>query len=198
MIFCAEPQAATDSVQISAAPPCCSISALVCSAGLADPPSPDREAPISATITRAPAPAIMIAISRPTPPPAPVTTTTLPSIMPTLPVAITRRSPSRGTDPAAECRPPLSGGMPPAYGMQNAARRSERRAMLGLNHEFPLLLPTVLEHGAMNFGATEIVSHGREEALRTDYARTASRARRLASSLRRMGFGADSFAGSLA
>jgi acyl-CoA synthetase (AMP-forming)/AMP-acid ligase II len=70
--------------------------------------------------------------------------------------------------------------------------------MLGLNHDFPLLLPTVLEHGAMNFGATEIVSHGRDEAIRTDYAHTAPRARRLASSLRRLGFGPDTFAGSLA
>src|SRR3954462_8515615 len=82
MIFCAEPQTATDSVQTSACPPRCSISALVCSAGLAEPPSPVTEAPISATITSAPAPAIMIAISRPMPPPAPVTTATLPSISP--------------------------------------------------------------------------------------------------------------------
>src|ERR1700760_4911726 len=82
MIFCADPQAATDSVQISAAPPFCSISCLVCSAGLADPPSPVREAPISATITLAPAAAIIRAISRPMPPPAPVTTATFPSIIP--------------------------------------------------------------------------------------------------------------------
>src|SRR3954467_2104970 len=82
MIFCADPQAATDSVQTSACPPRCSISALVCSAGLAEPPSPVTEAPISATMTLAPAPAIMIAISRPMPPPAPVTTATLPSISP--------------------------------------------------------------------------------------------------------------------
>ena len=83
-IFCAEPQAATDSVQISATPPFCSISALVCSAGLAEPPSPVSEAPMSATMTLAPAPAIMMAISRPMPPPAPVTTATLPSIMPAI------------------------------------------------------------------------------------------------------------------
>src|SRR3978361_1187504 len=82
MIFCADPQEATDSVQISAAPPFCSISCLVCCAGLADPPSPVSDAPISATITLAPAAAIMRAISRPIPPPAPVTTATLPFIMP--------------------------------------------------------------------------------------------------------------------
>ena len=38
-IFRAEPQAATDSVQFSATPPFCSISALVCWAGEADPPA---------------------------------------------------------------------------------------------------------------------------------------------------------------
>ncbi len=70
--------------------------------------------------------------------------------------------------------------------------------MLGLNHDFPLLLPTILEHGATTFGATEVISHGRGEVVRTNYARTAERARRLASSLARMGFGPGVFAGSLA
>lgn len=70
--------------------------------------------------------------------------------------------------------------------------------MLGLNHDFPLTLASVLEHGAMNFGGTGVISHGPGEHVRTDYARTASRARRLAGSLRRMGFGPDGFAGSLA
>ena len=84
MIFCAEPHSATDSVQISAAPPFCSISCLVCWAGVAEPPSPDSEAPMSATMTLAPAAAMASAISRPMPPPEPVTTTTLPSIMPAI------------------------------------------------------------------------------------------------------------------
>ncbi len=70
--------------------------------------------------------------------------------------------------------------------------------MLGLNQEFPLLLPGVLEHAAMNFGAIAVISHGRGEVVRTTYAQTAIRARRLASSLQRMGFGPDRFAGSLA
>src|SRR6185312_11062106 len=52
--------------------------------GVADPPSPEREAPMSATITLAPAAAIISAISRPMPPPAPVTTATLPSIIPAM------------------------------------------------------------------------------------------------------------------
>jgi fatty-acyl-CoA synthase len=70
--------------------------------------------------------------------------------------------------------------------------------MLGLNHDFPLLLPTILEHGAATFGATSIVSHGPDGVERTDYARTAERARRLASSLARLGFGPGQLAGSLA
>ena len=75
--------------------------------------------------------------------------------------------------------------------------------MLGLNQDFPLTLPSVLEHGAANFGAVPIVSHGRDkqgrdEIARTDYARTAERARRLASSLAREGFGPGRMAGSLA
>jgi acyl-CoA synthetase (AMP-forming)/AMP-acid ligase II len=70
--------------------------------------------------------------------------------------------------------------------------------MLGLNQDFPLLLSTVLDHGAMNHGAVPVVSHSRDEVVRTDYARTAERARRLATSLRRMGLGPDGFVGSLA
>ena len=70
--------------------------------------------------------------------------------------------------------------------------------MLGLNQDFPLLLPTVLEHGAANFGAVPIVSHGKGEAVRTDYAATAIRARRLASSLVRLGLKPGDFTGSLA
>ena len=55
--------------------------------------------------------------------------------------------------------------------------------MRGLNQDFPLTLPTVLEHGAANFGTTEIVSFGHGETVRTHYAATAERARRLASQL---------------
>jgi fatty-acyl-CoA synthase len=55
--------------------------------------------------------------------------------------------------------------------------------MLGLNQDFPLSLPTVLEHGAANYGATEIVSFGHGEIVRTNYAAVATRARRLASQL---------------
>ena len=70
--------------------------------------------------------------------------------------------------------------------------------MLGLNQDFPLLLPTILEHGAQNFGAVPIVSHSGAESVRTDYARSAARARQLASSLQRLGLQAGTFAGSLA
>ena len=61
--------------------------------------------------------------------------------------------------------------------------------MLGLNQHYPLTLPTVLEHGATNYGNTEIVSFGHGETVRTNYATTAARARRLASVLRGDMFG---------
>ena len=51
-------------------------------AGVAEPPSPDSEAPMSATMTFAPAAAMASAISRPMPPPEPVTTTCRPSCPP--------------------------------------------------------------------------------------------------------------------
>lgn len=70
--------------------------------------------------------------------------------------------------------------------------------MLGLNHDFPLLLPTVLEHAATNFPTTEVISHGRGEIVRSTYADVATRARQLANSLSQLGFGPNSFAGSLA
>jgi len=70
--------------------------------------------------------------------------------------------------------------------------------MFGLNQDFPLLLPTVLEHAAANYGGVEVVSLGRGEPVRSDYRTVAVRARRLASALRRGGFGPDTVAGSLA
>ena len=70
--------------------------------------------------------------------------------------------------------------------------------MLGLNQDYPLLLSSVLEHGAANFGAVPVVSVNRDETARLNHAAIAVRARRLASSLRRIGFGPDTMAGSLA
>ena len=61
--------------------------------------------------------------------------------------------------------------------------------MLGLNQDFPLLLSTVLAHGAANYGSTEVVSFGHNETVRTTYASVASRARRLSSVLRGEMFG---------
>ncbi len=61
--------------------------------------------------------------------------------------------------------------------------------MLGLNQDYPLTLPTVLTHGAANFGATEIVSHGHNETVRTNYAEIAARVRRLASQLHQEMYG---------
>ena len=70
--------------------------------------------------------------------------------------------------------------------------------MLGLNLDFPLLLSSVLEHGAANFGTVPVVSVNRDEHLRLNYQTLTGRARRLASSLRRLGFGPETMAGSLA
>jgi len=70
--------------------------------------------------------------------------------------------------------------------------------MVVLNLDFPLLLSSVLEHGAANFGAVPVVSVNRDEQVRLNYRTVAERARRLASGLRRLGFGPETMAGSLA
>jgi 3-(methylthio)propionyl---CoA ligase len=70
--------------------------------------------------------------------------------------------------------------------------------MFGLNQDFPLLLSSVLEHGAANFGDVEVVSPAHGEHARLNYQAEAARARRLAASLRRLGFASDTIAGSLA
>ena len=41
--------------------------------------------------------------------------------------------------------------------------------MFGLNQDFPLLLSSVLEHGATNFGDVPVVSVSRDEHVRLDY-----------------------------
>ena len=61
-----------------------------------------------------------------------------------------------------------------------------------------MLLSSVLEHGAANFGDVPLVSVSRDETIRLTYRTAAARARRLASALVRLGFGADAMAGSLA
>jgi fatty-acyl-CoA synthase len=70
--------------------------------------------------------------------------------------------------------------------------------MLGLNQEFPLVLSSILDHAASNFGAVPVVSVNRDEHIRSDYRTVAGRARRLGSSLLRLGFGPNGMAGSLA
>ena len=69
--------------------------------------------------------------------------------------------------------------------------------MLGLNLDCPLLLSTVIEHAAITFGDTELVSHSRMETMRSTYRNAALRSRRLASSLQRLGV-KGGFVGSLA
>jgi len=70
--------------------------------------------------------------------------------------------------------------------------------MLGLNLDYPLLLSTVIEHAATTFATTPIVSRNRAETVRSDYRTAAARARRLASSLQRLGLETGGFVGSLA
>ena len=41
--------------------------------------------------------------------------------------------------------------------------------MLGLNLDCRLLLSTVIEHAAITFGDTELVSHSRMETMRSTY-----------------------------
>ncbi len=83
-------------------------------------------------------------------------------------------------------------------GLSRPRNATNLPVMLGLNQDYPLLLSSVLEHGAANFGDVAVVSVSREEQVRSDYRTTAARARRLASALRRLGFGPDTMAGSLA
>src|SRR3954469_13771517 len=133
--------------------------ALVCSAGEAEPPSPDKDAPMSAMMTLAPAIAIMMAISRPTPPPAPVTTATLPSISPAIAALL--------WDAARTMT-----GRRAAVELLDAPHASTVRledAVFGLNQDFPLLLSSVLEHGAANFGDVAVVSVNRDEQPRLNY-----------------------------
>ena len=70
--------------------------------------------------------------------------------------------------------------------------------MHGLNQDLPLLLSTVLEHGATTFGAVPVIGRYDNDCIDCDYAQLAARARRLATALQRLGYGPDRFLGSLA
>ena len=70
--------------------------------------------------------------------------------------------------------------------------------MQGLNQNYPLLLTTILSHAEADFGEVPIVGRYGTETVRYDYRRAAARARRLASSLARLGMGTGSIVGSLA
>ena len=70
--------------------------------------------------------------------------------------------------------------------------------MMGLNQDLPLLLPSILMHGATTFADVPVVGRYTGEEIRYDYQRAAERARRLASSLFGLGYGPDRFVGSLA
>ena len=70
--------------------------------------------------------------------------------------------------------------------------------MQGLNQDLPLLLSSVLEHGATTFGDVKVIGRYADEHIDYDYARLEARARQLASALRGLGYGPDRFVGSLA
>ncbi|WP_428493322.1 AMP-binding protein [Rhodopila sp.] len=70
--------------------------------------------------------------------------------------------------------------------------------MHGLNQDLPLLLSTVLEHGATTFGAVKVIGRYGNDCIDFDYAQLALRARRLAAALQHLGFGSDHMVGSLA
>src|SRR5580658_3342656 len=144
---------------------------------------------MSAMITRAPACAIMMAISRPTPPPAPVTIATFPSIKPVIPALPHWHATTTMTRPGEAVE---------LLETPHALTLSPEDAVFGLNQDFPLLLSSVLEHGAANFPDVQVVSVNRDEHVRLNYRAVAARARRLASALRRLGLGPDTLAGSLA
>lgn len=75
---------------------------------------------------------------------------------------------------------------------------AEMGSIYGLVLDCPLLLSSVLEHGATNFAHVPIVGRYAGETIHYDYAGARLRARRLASSLVRLGIGLGDFVGSLA
>jgi acyl-CoA synthetase (AMP-forming)/AMP-acid ligase II len=70
--------------------------------------------------------------------------------------------------------------------------------MQGLNQDLPLLLSTILEHGATTHGDVAIIGRYTNETIDTNYAQIDKRARQLASALQTFGYGPDRFIGSLA
>jgi acyl-CoA synthetase (AMP-forming)/AMP-acid ligase II len=70
--------------------------------------------------------------------------------------------------------------------------------MQGLNQDLPLLLSSVLEHGATTHGDVKVIGRYTNETVDTSYAVLESRARQLASALVGLGYGPDRFVGSLA
>jgi fatty-acyl-CoA synthase len=70
--------------------------------------------------------------------------------------------------------------------------------MQSLNQDLPLLLSSILEHGATTFGDVKVIGRYGGENMDYDYARLGARARQLASALQLLGYGSDRFLGSLA
>ena len=70
--------------------------------------------------------------------------------------------------------------------------------MQGLNQDHPLLLSSILEHGATTHGDVAIIGRYTNETIDTTYAQLDKRARQLGAALQTLGYGPDRFIGSLA
>jgi fatty-acyl-CoA synthase len=70
--------------------------------------------------------------------------------------------------------------------------------MQGLNQDLPLLLSSILQHGATTYGAVKVIGRYANDAIDYDYVRLEARTRQLASALQGLGYGPDRFVGSLA
>src|SRR5690606_28286420 len=79
-----------------------------------------------------------------------------------------------------------------------AAAGRVRQSLFGLVQDTQLMLTSTLTHAATYYGDVEVVSHAADGETRSTYRQVDERARRLASSLGRLGIAPGSFAGSLA
>jgi len=70
--------------------------------------------------------------------------------------------------------------------------------MQRLHQDLPLLLSSILEHGATTFGDVKVIGRCASENVDCNYGRLDARSRQLGSAMQRLGYGPDQFLGSLA
>ena len=130
-------QLSTLCVSTTAVPPASSISRFVSSAGLAEPPSPVTETPISLTTKEAPVRASARATSRPMPPPAPETIATFPSFTSDLPFSCRTAASTQGRESVTQdediavCGPCAKGAISPHLHLDGLARKDRGRESRG-------------------------------------------------------------------